>query len=121
MLGNFVMPRNDEEYDAAVAQLNALVDEVGDYPDDPRNRLIETLGVLIEAYDDRHYPMPNVPGVGVLRFLMQQHGLTQNQLPEVGSQGMVSEILSGRRKLNVRQIRALAERFGVAPGTFMGE
>jgi len=113
------MPRNGAEYDAAVAQLDALVDEVGDRPDDPRYRLIETLSVLIEAYDDRLAPIPDVSGADMLRFLVQQHGLAQNQLPEVGSQGVVSEILSGRRQLNVRQIRALAERFGVEPGAFI--
>jgi HTH-type transcriptional regulator / antitoxin HigA len=118
-LGSFVMPRNDAEYDAAVDQLDALVDEIGDRPADPRYRLIETLSVLIEAYDDRHSPMPDVSGADMLRFLMQQHGLAQNRLPEVGSQGVVSEILSGQRQLNVRQIRALAERFGVEPGAFI--
>jgi HTH-type transcriptional regulator/antitoxin HigA len=50
---------------------------------------------------------------------MQQHGLRQGDLPEIGSQGVVSEILSGRRELNIRQIRALARRFGVSPATFV--
>jgi HTH-type transcriptional regulator/antitoxin HigA len=40
-------------------------------------------------------------------------------LPQIGPQGVVSEILSGRRKLNVRQIQALAARFGVEPGIFI--
>jgi HTH-type transcriptional regulator/antitoxin HigA len=44
--------RNGREYDAAVARLNDLVDEVGDNPKDPRYRFIETLSVLIEAYDE---------------------------------------------------------------------
>ena len=46
---------------------------------------------------------------------MEEHDLTQSDLPEVGSQGVVSEILGGKRALNVRQIRALSERFGVSP------
>jgi HTH-type transcriptional regulator/antitoxin HigA len=50
---------------------------------------------------------------------MEQHGLRQADLPEIGSQGVVSEILSGRRELNLRQIRALSERFGVSPATFI--
>ncbi len=57
-------------------------------------------------------------GVDALRFLMEQHHLTQAQVPEIGSQGVVSEILKGRRELNVRQIRALAARFGVAASVF---
>lgn len=50
---------------------------------------------------------------------MEEHGLTQSDLPEVGSQGVVSELLSGKRELNVRQIRALARRFDVSPAAFM--
>ena len=44
---------------------------------------------------------------------MQAHGLTQAQLPEVGSQGVVSEVLAGKRQLNTRQIAALCRRFAV--------
>lgn len=54
----------------------------------------------------------------MLAYLMQEHGLTQAELPEIGSQGVVSEILAGRRELNVRQIRALADRFHVSPAVF---
>ena len=42
-----------------------------------------------------------------------------HDLPEVGSQGVVSEILRGRRQINVRQVRALSERFGVSPAVFI--
>jgi HTH-type transcriptional regulator/antitoxin HigA len=111
--------RNAREYDAAVARLNMLVDEVGDNAKNPRYRLIETLSVLIEAYDREHHHLPEASGVEVLRFLMEEHGLTQKDLPEIGSQGVVSEILVGRRRLNVRQIQALAARFGIDPGAFI--
>ena len=50
---------------------------------------------------------------------MDEHGLTQSDLPEVGSQGVVSEIIHGKRDLNVRQIRALATRFKVSPSVFL--
>jgi len=116
----FLAIRTDQEYDKAVERLNALVDEVGDNPKDLRYRLIETLSVLIEAYDKEHHSLPEASGVEVVRFLMEEHGLTQKDLPEIGTQGVVSEVLSGRRTLNVRQIQALAERFGVKPGAFFG-
>ena len=54
-----------------------------------------------------------------LKFLMAQHGLNQSDLPEIGSQGVVSEILSGKRELNIRQVRALSQRFGVSAATFV--
>jgi HTH-type transcriptional regulator/antitoxin HigA len=90
------MPRNEAEYDAAAEYMDALVDEIGDHPEDPRNRLIETLAALISAYDDKHYPIPESSPIEVLRYLMTEHGLTQGDLPEIGSQGVVSEILGGR-------------------------
>ena len=111
--------RTEREYDTAVERLNALVDEVGDNTKDARYRLIETLSVLIEAYDREHHSLPEASGVEVLRFLMEEHGLTQKDLPEIGSQGVVSEVLAGRRRLNVRQIQALAARFGVDAGVFI--
>jgi len=115
----FLAIRTEREYDAAVARLNALVDEVGDNSKDARYRLIETLSVLIEAYDQEHHSLPEASGVEVLRFLMEAHGLGQKDLPEIGSQGVVSEVLAGRRHLNVRQIQALAARFGVDAGVFI--
>ena len=51
--------------------------------------------------------------------IMDEHGLTQSDLPEVGSQGVVSDILRGKRDLNIRQIRALAQRFHVSPAVFI--
>ena len=120
-LAPFVAIRTEKEYDQAVARLNLLVDEVGDRPKDPRYRLIETLSILIEAYDAEHDTLLPVTGADMVRFLMEQHGLSQSDLPEIGSQGVVSEILSGRRNLNVRQIEALATRFKVHPGVFLDE
>jgi len=115
----FLAIRTEREYDAAVERLNSLVNEVGDNPKDPRYRLIETLSVLIEAYDREHHSLPEASSIEVIRFLMEEHGLTQKDLPEIGSQGVVSEVLAGRRALNVRQIQGLAARFGVDPGAFL--
>jgi HTH-type transcriptional regulator/antitoxin HigA len=57
--------------------------------------------------------------VEILHFLMDENGLTQSDLPEVGSQGVVSEILNGKRELNVRQIKELAKKFKVSPAAFV--
>jgi HTH-type transcriptional regulator/antitoxin HigA len=113
--------RNEREYDTAVAWLNGLVDKVGDNPRDPRYRFIETLSVLIDAYDEEHHRIPNASGVELLKFLMEQHGLSQGDLPEVGSQGVVSEILRGKRELNLRHIRALSRRFHLSAAAFFPE
>lgn len=111
--------RNDREYNAAVKRMNELLDEIGTNEKHPLYSLLDTLGTLIHAYEEEHFPIPASTGADVLRFLMEEHGLTQSDLPEVGSQGVVSEILNGKRELNVRQIRALAERFGVSTAVFV--
>lgn len=111
--------RTEDDYDQAVEHLNQLVDEVGLNEDHPLYELLDTLGTLIHAYEEQHVQIKATSGVEVLQYLMEEHGLTRSDLPEVGSQGVVSEILHGKRELNVRQIRALAHRFGVVPAVFL--
>lgn len=113
--------RSKAEYDRAVAALDAIIDEIGEDEAHPLAGLAEALGVFIEAYDDVHYSTPMPEPREMLRFLMEQNDLAQSDLPEIGSQGVVSEILSGKRSLNVRQISRLAKRFNVSPGVFLGE
>lgn len=111
--------RNRKDYARAVSAMNALLDAGAADESHPLAGLAATLGELIGDYDARQFPVPDVSGREMLRFLMEQHGLTQSELPEVGSQGVVSEILSGKRELNLRQVRALARRFGVAADAFL--
>jgi HTH-type transcriptional regulator/antitoxin HigA len=111
--------RNEREYDRAVKRMNALIDEIGDDERHPLYGLLDTLGTVLHAYEELHHQMPKVNGGQVLRYLMEEHGLKQSDLPEIGSQGVVSEILRGKRELNTRQIRLLAKRFGVSPGVFI--
>ena len=107
------------DYDAAVVRLNQLLDEVGDQADHPLYGLLDTLGTIVRAYEEEHVAMPAVTGVDALSYLMAEHALTQFDLPEIGSQGVVSELLAGKRKLNLRQMQALAARFNVFPAVFM--
>jgi HTH-type transcriptional regulator / antitoxin HigA len=80
---------------------------------------LETLGILIEAYEKKQFPNERVSGTEMLAFLKEQNGLSQEDLAEdLGSQGVVSEILSGKRQLNKKQIAALARRFHVSPAVF---
>ena len=111
--------RNEEDYDRAVEQMNALVDIIGTDEDHPMYEFLDTLSTLIHAYEETNYQMPPVSGAEVLHYLMEEHTLRQADLPEVGSQGVVSEILKGKRELNLRQIRELAKRFHVSPAVFI--
>lgn len=95
------------------------MDEIGTNEKHALYGLLDTLGTLIRAYEEKHYPMPDVSGAEMLRYFMEEHDLRQTDLSEIGSQGVVSEILNGTRELNVRQIRALAKRFHVSPAVFV--
>ena len=111
--------RTETDYNRAVTVLDEIVDEIGQQETHPLADLAETLGLFIEAYEDAHVPFSHSSAPEILRALMGEHGITQSDLPEIGSQGVVSEILSGKRDLNVRQITQLAARFGVSPALFM--
>ena len=74
---------------------------------------------LIADYEAAQNTLPEACGIDALKFLMEQQGVKQADLKEIGSQGVVSEILNGKRSLNVRQIKLLAERFSVSPATFI--
>jgi HTH-type transcriptional regulator/antitoxin HigA len=111
--------RTEVEYNRAVTVLDEILDEIGQQETHPLADLAETLGLFIEAYEDTHVPFSDSSAPEILRALMDEHGLTQSDLTEIGSQGVVSELLSGKRDLNVRQITQLAARFGVSPALFM--
>ena len=115
----FLAIRNEEQYEQAVEHLNGLIDEIGTDEAHPLYELLDTLGTLIHAYEERHHAIPDCSGREMLGFFMEEHGLAQTSFPEIGSQGIVAEVLSGKRELNVRHIRALAKRFHVSPAVFI--
>ena len=111
----------EEHYNKVVRLLDKLIDEVSLEEDPLIDSLIDTLGTLIKDYEDRTLPEPTSDAIGCLKFLMEEHGLKQSDLTELGSQGVVSEILSGKRKLNIRQIKALSKRFHCSPAVFIDD
>jgi HTH-type transcriptional regulator/antitoxin HigA len=111
--------RNERQYERALNTLSDLLDIVNDDESHPLYNLLDTLGVLVHAYEEGHYPAPQVSGIDVLRFLMNEHNLTPSDLPELGDASVVSELLAGERPLSVEHIRALSQRFGLSPATFI--
>lgn len=111
--------RDETHYVRMTEMLEALLDETAGNENHPAMGLVDIVGDLIEDYEVEHHALPEATGVHALKFLMEQHGLKQSDLSEIGSQGVVSEILAGKRELNIRQIRALSDRFGVSPATFI--
>lgn len=111
--------RTKRDYDKAVEILNQLLDIGAANEKHPLAGLVDTLGVLIGEYDEDHYPAKKISPAAMLKFLMKQRHLKQVDLREIGTQGVVSEILNGKRNLNARQIKALCARFNVSSSVFM--
>lgn len=118
-IGPLLMIRSEGDYAAALERLSALLAEIGDDEQHPLYGLLDTLGTLIHAYEEEHVPVPQAAGPEVLEYLMDEHGLQPEDLPELGGAKAVSAILAGERELHVGEIRALAERFRVSPAVFI--
>ena len=108
--------KNERDYKLSLESLETVFDET-------RGNLAEyaeTLTVLIEHYESENFPIKESSGIEVLKFLMTQNALKQKDLVGiVGAKSTVSEILSGRRPLNLQHIKSLAEKFNVKPATFI--
>ena len=103
-----------------VALAEQLIDQIGSNERGPLARLLEVVGTLIEQYENESFSFKNSEPREMLSFLMEQHDLKQTDLrAEIGSQSVVSEIVNGKRELNARQAKALANRFGVSPAAFL--
>ena len=102
-----ISPIRDEGHYARMAKiLESLLDEAGADESHPVMGLIDIVDDLIDDYESELRPLPQTNGVDALKFLMEQHDLKQTDLHEIGSQGVVSEILTGKRELNLRQVQA---------------
>ncbi|OUD11983.1 helix-turn-helix domain-containing protein [Thioflexithrix psekupsensis] len=115
----FSPPHTEDEYQQKIVWLEELLMIVGDDEQHPLSKLVDTLATLIESYENKHHPVPDATPAELLNFLMSAHDIKQSDLPEIGSQGVVSEILNGKRQLNLRQIKALSERFGLPVDAFI--
>lgn len=113
--------RNERDFGRMQSLMDMLLAEVGDNENHPLADLLDVVGMLVSQYEDENTPgLQSAEPLDVLRFLMEQHNLKQSDLrKEIGTQGVVSEILSGSRQINARQAKALAKRFGVSPAVFL--
>jgi HTH-type transcriptional regulator/antitoxin HigA len=113
------VPHNEKEYKRLVGLLDKIIDEVGNDESHSLASLMETLGSLIEIYEAQRIPEIEGNPIDSLKALIEEHNINQSDLPEIGTQGVVSEVLSGKRKLNIRQVKALSKRFNVSPAVFI--
>jgi HTH-type transcriptional regulator / antitoxin HigA len=82
--------------------------------------ILELLVTLIELFEDENYPLPEGTPLTMLLHLMESNNIKQENLVGViGSRGVVSEVVNGKRSISKTQAKALAEFFSVDVGLFI--
>lgn len=111
--------RTENDYAQVRATIDALLDEIGDDENHPLADVLDYLADQVKAYEDENYQIPEAEPKEVLRFLMDQHDLKQEDLGDCAPQSRISDILSGRRSISKEIAKRLARRFHVRVDVFM--
>ncbi len=111
--------RTERDYEQALAVINVLLDEIGENEDHPLADLLDYFAEQVKAYEDEHYQIPDAEPREVLRFLMEQHGLKQEDLADCAPQSRISDILNVKRPISKEVAKKLARRFGVHADLFL--
>lgn len=112
--------RSEAEYDAAIAEIERLLDEDVEAGSEGYDRL-EFLSVLVKHYEDERYPMGSVTPQQAVTFMMEQKGLDRSALHDVmGGKSRVSEFLNGKRELSKSQIEGLRRLLGIPADVLLG-
>ena len=112
--------QSEEEYELMLENINELMSKGETRLSPEEERLLETLAILVEAYEDEHYPMPELAPNEALKYLMKENDLKQSDLLHIfGSSGIASEVVNGKRAISKTQAKKLAEHFKVSVELFI--
>ncbi len=118
---NEIVPKiieTEDEYDSALSVAERLTFQKSRTPEE--QALYKLLVTLIEAYEAEHYAMDESTPHEVLQHIMESSSTRQADLVGViGSSGVVSEIVNGKRSISKTQAKALGEHFKVLPSLFI--
>ncbi|OGL61538.1 MAG: hypothetical protein A3I72_08570 [Candidatus Tectomicrobia bacterium RIFCSPLOWO2_02_FULL_70_19] len=105
--------KTEEDHEASLAEVERLV-ALDPAPNTPEGDRLELLATLVEEYEKDHFPIEKPTPIEAILFRMEQQGLEQKDLiPYIGSKSKVSEVLSGKRRLTLRMVRALNQGLGI--------
>jgi len=109
--------RGEEQNQTYIQRLETLTSRQVVSPAEAK--LIALLTLLVEQYEERHYPVPEAGPLDIIRHLMEANNLRQKDLADVfGTESIVSDVLNGKRDLAKEHIRRLSARFHVSPAVF---
>ena len=112
--------RNEEEYDIMISNIDELMSRPEESLSPEEDRLLETMAILVEAYEEVHYPIPEASVTDILNFFMEDRGIKQSDLlPVFGSSGITSEVVNGKRSISKAQARKLSDYFKVSVELFI--
>ena len=110
----------EDEHVRMIAAVQLLMDKGEDRLSPEESALLETMAILIQAYDDRYHPLPPVTPYEMIAYLMETSGRKAKDLLHVfGTRGRVSEVLSGKRSISKQQAKKLASVFNVTVEMFV--
>jgi HTH-type transcriptional regulator/antitoxin HigA len=105
--------KNNIQYEDALARAYELM-QMNIKPDSKASDELEILSILIKEFENEHYPVPKPNPLEAIRFRLDQMNMSEAELSEIlGYRSRKSEILSGKRKLNLAMIRKLAEKLHI--------
>ncbi len=107
------------DYAQARATIDALLEEIGDDESHPLADVLDYLADQVKAYEDENFQIPEAEPSEVLRFLMEQHGLKQEDLGDCAPQSRISDILNNKRSISKEIAKRLAHRFSVRADVFL--
>ncbi|NMC84769.1 MAG: transcriptional regulator [Anaerolineaceae bacterium] len=103
--------RTEADYEAALAEVERLW---GSEPGTPDGDRFEVLFTLVEAYEEKQYPILPPDPVEAIKYYMDSRGLDRRDLEQyIGPSGRVSEVLSRKRPLTLAMIRKLNAGLGI--------
>jgi HTH-type transcriptional regulator/antitoxin HigA len=104
--------RTESDYEAALKEVERFWGAKNGTPEGDR---LDVLATLVEAYEDKHYPMDPPDPIEAIKFRMEQQGLTRKDLePLIGTRTRVAEVLNRRRGLSIEMIRRLHKTLGIS-------
>jgi HTH-type transcriptional regulator/antitoxin HigA len=104
---NIKVIKNENDYQKALERLEVIFDAPIDSPEGDE---AEILSILIEKYEDEHYPIGPTDPIEAIKFRMEQMDMKKSDLAKIiGYKSRVSEIFSRKRKLSLQMIRKLHE------------
>ena len=114
-------PTNQQDYEILIGNIQDAIEIVENRPNSPLTGLIEVMANAALKYEKEQVESLNGGALASLKYLIKLHGVRQAELREIGSQGVVSEILNGKRTLTLRHVRELSKKFNVSASVFVQE